>query len=158
MNAAGPQTQIDALTQQLASLQQALEASRIENTLLRQKLDALARRLFGKKSEQLDAAQLQLLLSGLSRSVVEVEPQNAPLPATPSRRARTHTQRLRVPDNLEVVREVVEPDLVLARPGPWKCISQEVSRLLDYQPGRFFWRETVRPKYVRVEDRKGVGS
>jgi len=35
-----------------------------ENTLLRQKLDALARRFFGKKSEQLDAARPELLLNG----------------------------------------------------------------------------------------------
>jgi len=35
---------------------------RQENELLRQKLDALARRLFGKRSEQLDANQLLLLL------------------------------------------------------------------------------------------------
>jgi transposase len=152
MNAAVLQTQIDALTQHNASLQQALEASRIENTLLRQKLDALARRVFGKKSEQLDAAQLQLLLNGLSEQAVETAEQGG-RPQGPPRRVRTHPQRLRVPDDLEVVREVIEPDLVLAQPGPWKCISQEISRLLDYQPGKFFWRETVRPKYVRVEDR-----
>jgi len=154
MNATGLQTQIDALTQQIGSLQQALEASRIENTLLRQKLDALARRIFGKQSEQLDATQLQLLLSGLAQSLVEPAPQTSLLPVAPAaRRVHTHPQRLRVPDDLEVVREVIEPDLVLARPGPWKCIGQEVSRLLDYQPGKFFWRETVRPKYVRVADR-----
>lgn len=154
MSAAGLQTQIDVLTQQLAALQQALEASRRENTLLRQKLDALARRMFGKQSEQLDAAQLQLLLSGLAQSIVEPSPQTSTLPAlaTP-RRVRTQVQRLRVPDHLEVVREVIEPDLVRAQPGQWKCIAQEVSRLLDYQPGKFFWRETVRPKYVRVADR-----
>ena len=64
MNLADLQTQIQLLQQQVASLQQALaqtrqalEESRRENTILRQKLDALARRFFGKKSEQLDAAQ-----------------------------------------------------------------------------------------------------
>lgn len=154
MNAAVLQTQIDALTQQIASLQQALEASRIENTLLRQKLDALARRLFGKKSEQLDAAQLQLLLSGLAQIDLQAAPQPSTLPALYApRRVRTNVQRLRVPEDLEVVREVIEPEIVKSQPGQWKCISQEVSRLLDYQPGKFFWRETVRPKYVRVADR-----
>ena len=38
---------------------------RQENEFLRQKLDALARQLFGKKSEQLDPAQLQLLFQEL---------------------------------------------------------------------------------------------
>ena len=74
MNAAQLQTQLDAMKEQITSLQQALEASRLENILLRQKLDALARRFFGKKSEQLDAAQLQLLLSGLRDNTVEAVP------------------------------------------------------------------------------------
>jgi len=39
------------LQQTLAQTRQALEPSRRENTILRQKLDALARRFFGKKSE-----------------------------------------------------------------------------------------------------------
>jgi septal ring factor EnvC (AmiA/AmiB activator) len=92
MNAALLQNQIDALTQQIGSLQQALEASRIENNLLRQKLDALARRLFGKQSEQLDAAQLQLLLSGLAQLDFQSAAQSSTLavasaprqPSTPS--------------------------------------------------------------------------
>jgi len=139
------------LQQQVASLQQALEASRRENTVLRQKLDVLARRFFGKKSEQLDAAQMELLLQGLADGRVEiVEEEEPPAP----RRPRAHTQRLRTPDHLEVVREVIEPELVQAEPQHYKRIGQETSRLLDYQPGKFFWRETVRPKYVRLEQRQ----
>ena len=36
---------------------------REENKLLRQKLDLLIRQMFGKKSEKLDPAQLELLFS-----------------------------------------------------------------------------------------------
>ncbi len=39
-----------------------MELSRQENTLLRQKIDALVRRVFGSSSERLDRAQLELLL------------------------------------------------------------------------------------------------
>jgi len=149
MTAAALQIEVETLREQNAALQQSLAAARIENTLLRQKLDALARRIFGKKTEQLSAAQLQLLLSGLAQEkVVELPTPTVSLVPVP-RRACSNPQRLRVPEDLEVVREVVEPDLVRAQPGPWKCIGQEVSRLLDYQPGKFFWRETIRPKYVR---------
>jgi len=51
------------------------------------------------------------------------------------------------------VRQVIEPELVLAEPEQWKKIGEEVSRRLDYQPGKFFWQETVRPKYVRADER-----
>lgn len=153
MDAAPLQTQIDAMSRQIVSLQQALEQSRIENTLLRQKLDALARRLFGKKSEQLDAAQLQLLLSGLTQQAVETAPKQSLLPLVAPRRTRRTPQRLITPESLEVVREVIEPDEVQGEPEHWKRIAEEVSRQLDFQPSKFFWRETVRPKYVRVDER-----
>lgn len=153
MKAADLQTQVRALREQVAVLQQALEQSRRENTLLRQKLDALARRFFGKKSEQLDAAQLELLLSGLGEAGVELPQAKEPPARLGPRPPRTPTRRLRTPDDLEVVRQVIEPEVVRAQPEQWKCIGQEVSRLLDYQPGKFFWQETVRPKYVRREQR-----
>ena len=151
MNPGPLQNEIDALRQQMTSLQQALEQARRENTILRQKLDALARRFFGKKSEQLDAAQLELLLSGLAEAGIELKEEEDEPPAP--RRPRTHTQRIRTPENLEVVREVIEPELVAAEPEQYKRIGQEVSRRLDYQPGKFFWQETVRPKYVRRDQR-----
>ena len=53
---------------------------------------------------------------------------------------------MRTPENLEVVREVIEPEWVQAEPEQWQRIGQEVSRQLDYQPGKFFGHETVRPK------------
>jgi transposase len=153
MNSASLQSQLRELREQVAVLQEALEQSRRENTILRQKLDALARRFFGKKSEQLNAAQLELLLSGWAEGSVELSEEKEP-PARPTPRPpRTHARRIRTPDNLEVVREVIEPELVQAEPEHWKCIGQEVSRQLDYQPGKFFWQETVRPKYVRRDQR-----
>jgi transposase len=147
MDVAVLQTELRALREQVTSLQR-------ENTLLRQKLDALARRFFGKKSEQLNAAQLELLMSGLADGSLELaEAEEPPAPFAP-RRHRTHSQRLRTPENLDVVREVIEPELVQAQPEHYQRIGQEVSRLLDYQPGKFYWRETVRPKYVRLAQRQ----
>jgi transposase len=125
MNPGPLQNQIDALCQQITSLQQALDASRRENTLLRQKLDALARRFFGKQSEHLDAAQLELLLSGLADGSMEITEEDEP-PALPvPRRPRTHTQRIRTPENLEVVREVIEPERVQAQPEQYQRIGQQ---------------------------------
>jgi len=152
MDPASLQTQLRQLSEQVAVLQEALEQSRQENRILRQKLDALARRFFGKKSEQLNAAQLELLLSGLSEGPEETPAEEDP-PVRPAPRRSSSPRRIRTPDNLEVVREVLEPELVQAEPDQWKRIGQEVSRQLDYQPGKFFWQETVRPKYVRRTQR-----
>jgi transposase len=159
MNLAQLQTQVQQLQQQMASLQetlaqtrQALEQSRRENTILRQKLDALARRFFGKKSEQLSAAQMELLLGGLLAGTVSPEKKEPPARPAP-RPSSASSQRIRTPDSLEVVRQVIEPDLVPAQGAHWKKIGEEVSRRLDYQPGKFFWQETVRPKYVRADQR-----
>jgi transposase len=148
MDPASLQTQLRQLSEQVAVLQEALDQSRQENKILRQKLDALARRFFGKKSEHLNAAQLELLLSGLTEGTEEA-PEEAEPPARPAPRRSSPPRRIRTPDNLEVVRQVIEPELVQAEPEQWKRIGQEVSRQLDYQPGKFFWQETVRPKYVR---------
>jgi transposase/regulator of replication initiation timing len=159
MNLAQLQTQIQRLQEQVASLQeilaqtrQALEESRRENTILRQKLDALARRFFGKKSEQLNAAQMEMLLNGLVGRMVSEEKKEPPARPAP-RPVSSSSQRIRTPDDLEVVRQVIEPDLVQAEPDQWKKIGEEISRRLDYQPGQFFWQETVRPKYVRADRR-----
>jgi len=56
------------------------------------------------------------------------------------------------PDDLEVVRQVIEPDLVQAEPDQWKKIGEEISRRLDYQPASSSGRN--RPaKYVRADRR-----
>src|SRR5437764_11396821 len=135
------------LTQQLADCQQALAAALRENQLLWQKVDWLVRRVFGSSSEKLDSAQLQLLL------LAEVPAAAAEaLPVAPSQRpgaARTRAPKApRLPDNLPVVEEVIDPEPVKAQPEKWRQIGQEVSEQLDYEPGRFLKRRTVRRTYV----------
>ena len=121
-----------------------------ENKLLRQKLDALARRLFGRSSEQLDAAQLLLLLQGFDESPKAPEPVAAEAPrrsteVSPPRKER----RPRMPAHLPVVEEIIEPEPVKACPGAWRRIGEEVTEQLDYEPARFLRRRIVRPTYVR---------
>jgi transposase len=152
------QQQVRQLGEENAALRAQLEQERRQNQLLRQKLDALARRFFGQKSEQLNAAQLELLCGGLMDNVAELPSSVPPTPVAglPStQRSACGPQRVRTPDNLEVVRQVVQPQEVTSEPERWKRIGQEVTRLLDYQPGKFFWQETVRPKYVRVNPPAG---
>ena len=127
-----------------------------EIKLLRQKLDALARRLFGKKSEQLDASQLELLLKEAEASEPGLGKGSGPeaLAAEPPRpnkaaSARPRDRKPRLPEHLPVIEEVIVPEPVQAAPELWRRIGEEVTEKLDYEPGRFLRRRTVRPKYVR---------
>ena len=139
------------LTRQLEAALSALsgmEALRRENQLLRQKLDQITRRFFGVSSEQLPSNQLELVLA-----LPEVEVEVRPGKIEPSPSAEKKTQRpvrkARVPEHLPVVEEVLEPDDVKAAPEQWRRIGEEVSEQLDYEPGRFFRRRLVRPRYVQ---------
>jgi transposase len=141
--------ELATLRELVSTLQTTLAAVQAENQLLRQKLDALARRLFGVSSEALNPAQLQLLLSlpelAVQPTATPAAPAVVPERATkPSKRARAP----RLPEHLPVVEEVIDPEPVKAAPQCWRCIGQEVSEQLDYEPGRFLRRRTVRRKYI----------
>ena len=143
--------ELAALREVVVSLKAALELSRQENTLLRQKIDLLVRRVFGSSSERLDRAQLELLLQlpALAETTTPIAAVEAP-PKKMVAVRKDHAPRL--PDNLPVVEEVIDPEPVKAAPQSWRCIGQEVSEQLDYEPARFLRRRIIRKKYVhRVE-------
>jgi transposase len=135
------------LADQLVQCQRELTATRQENLMLRQRIDLLVRRVFGSSSERLDRAQLELLpqLPALAEATPPVAVVEAPK-AEVSRSRKDRTPRL--PENLPVVEEVIEPAAVKAKPEHWRCIGQEVSEQLDYEPARFLRRRTIRKKYV----------
>jgi len=117
--------------------------------LLQQKIDLLVRKVFGASSEKLDGSQLDLFLlqsedapgkTEASSTLEEAEP-------SPSRRAVPPRSR-RLPDDLPVVEQILDPAEVSAQPEQWRCIGQEVSEQLDYEPARFLRRRLVRRKYV----------
>jgi transposase len=138
------------LAGQLEECREALAQSRRENELLRQKIDLLIRRVFGSSSERLDRAQLELLLQ-LPESLANEEPVESSTSKITSRSSRKeHTPRL--PENLPVIEEVIDPEPVKAQPQSWRCIGQEVSEQLDFEPARFLRRRTVRRKYVHRVD------
>ena len=135
------------LTELLAQCQAALAEAQRENALLRQKIDLLVRRVFGSSSEALDPAQLELLLSLPADAAVVVTPAVELVPEISVVRARKE-RTPRLPENLPVVEEIIEPEPVKTAPQDWRCIGQEVSEQLDYEPARFLRRRTIRRKYV----------
>ena len=139
-----------------AQLREHNERLERENALLRQKIDALIRRLFGRQSEQLDPAQLQMLLQGAENEPTpepeeSTEPTLETEPAS-SRPPTRHERTARWPEGLPVVEETLDPEPVKACPAEWRCIGAEVSEQLDYEPARFLRRRLIRRKFVRRGD------
>lgn len=151
---ADTQNELIQLRERVVTLEAALAAAQQENALLRQKVDALVRRVFGTSSEQIDPAQLELLLQ-LPAAAVSAASSAPPLPPLPEARAarprKGSTPRL--PEHLPVVEQVLDPEPVKTRPEAWRCIGQEVNEQLDYEPGRFLRRRIIRRKYVHRTDR-----
>jgi transposase len=138
------------------TLEQRLAEKEAENQLLRQKIDLLSRRIFGKSSEQLDPGQLELLFqleklppgkSEASSGLDDLE-EAAPASTAKARRKKSTRRAERIPENLPVVEEVIDPAEVLEQPENWRCIGEEVSEQLDYEPARFLRRRVVRRKFV----------
>jgi transposase len=133
------------MTPREQELLQTVNELRIENALLRQKIDLLVKRVFGSSSEQLDKNQLELLAQPETSATV------AAIVAAPEKERveRSRQERTtRLPENLPVVEEVLDPEPVKAQPEQWRLIGQEISEQLDYEPGRFLRRRVVRRKYV----------
>ncbi|MFT3990025.1 MAG: IS66 family transposase [Luteolibacter sp.] len=131
-----------------------------ENELLRQKLDLVLRKLFGKSSEQLDPAQLELLLDPPGKAPASLPPNDAPEEeaAAPNAVASPEPsspkpRRPRLSEHLPVVEETLLPEAVKACPDAWRRIGEEHSDRLDYQPARIFIHRLIRPVFVRTTDR-----
>ena len=150
---ADPQNELTQLRARVVTLEAALLAAQQENALLRQKVDALVRRVFGASSETLDPAQLELLLADghLAAATPAPVPPLPPLPEPRTSRARKDPTP-RLPENLPLIEIILEPEPVQAQPAAWRCIGQEVNEQLDYEPGRFLRRRTIRRKYVHRTD------
>lgn len=129
---------------------------RKENELLRQKLDLLIRRVFGRKSEKLDANQLELLLGDLDKMSSPPASEVAATPEAETTRRKPTPRQPRCPDHLPVVTEIIDPDPVTGNPAAFRQIGEEVSEQLDYEPGRFLRRRTVRRIWVKRRDPDGA--
>lgn len=130
-----------------------LAAARLRITLLEGKLDALAKSLFGKKSEALDANQLLILFQEFATPGPATgkgfgpEEAEAPRPRRPYQPRERHP---RLPEHLPVVEEVLIPLEVQENPNAFRKIGEEASERLDYNPAQFVRLRTVRPKFVKI--------
>ena len=123
-----------------------------ENELLRQKLDALARKVFGKSSEQLDKDQLQLLLEGLEVKKPEVDGLDAqeakPSTSTKPRKKR-ESRQASIPAGIATESIILIPEEVQCRPELYREVGEEITEKLDYDPAQFRLIITRRKKFVK---------
>lgn len=137
----------EALTRELGQCKAELSAAQRQIEVLRQKVDWLVRRVFGSMSEKLDPAQLELLLHLPHPSTTPTPAAQADL-ESPTRVTPHRAREPRLPEHLPVVEEIIEPEVVKAEPEAWRCIGEEVSEQLDYEPARFVRRRLIRRRYV----------
>ena len=153
------------LTQENEALRTKNQEQEVVIKLLREKIDLLVRKVFGKSSEQLDDAQLTLMLQGedsvpkkepaSGSDVTDLEAELAKGEKELKQSTKPRNERkLRIPEHLPVSETIViEPDEVKAAPQAWRKMGEAVTEQLDYQPGKFSRKLIVRPKYVRIEER-----
>lgn len=115
-------------------------------------VQAFKRAMFGRRSEKLDPAQLELALEEAEQEFAEAraEKDAADPPLKAARTTRRHTNRGALPAYLPRVETVVEPES-LDCPccgGALHRIGEDVSERLDVIPAQFRVLVTRRPKYA----------
>lgn len=147
----------------IATLEAELTRAERENAALRQQLDALCQKLFGKKSERVSADQLRLAFAQLAEELKpREEPTEMDTGERPGKRHRSParpTGRRPLPADLPRERveiDVPEADKRCACGGLKTRIGDAVSEKLDYVPARLRVIETVRPKYACPRCHEGV--
>ena len=159
--------QVASLTEQNRQLREEVDRLQQEKRVLRLKIDALSRKLFGRSSEKLNPGQLQLLFDTLAQEALSASapasgtapadpaapgdpaPDNTPAAPAPVRKKRSLAELI---ENLPATTIVLTPPEVEADPTAWRATgASETTKLLDYTPGHFSVRIILRPKYVPVD-------
>ena len=157
---------IAALDQQRRTLEDKLVQSQREIAALKNKVDALCRKLFGKKSEKVDPRQLALVLEQLKNEGAEwgdpVEMDSGE-PVRWKERVvkRPRSGRQPLPKHLPrrvVVIDVPAAEKTCACGGEKAKIGEAVSEKLDFIPSRLEVVQTVLPKYACPRCHEGVVS
>lgn len=139
----------------VSSLSSQLQIEKLGRERAQWKVKDLLRRMFGAKSERLNAAQ-GLLFDAASAAehaaaVVREAIKRASAAIKPARR---HGTRRTAPDNLPI-RDTVKIDLPEEQKAGLVWIRNEVSYEQDYQPSQFYRRAFVRPVYAHPQKLHG---
>lgn len=122
----------------------------LERDAAKAKLQALLKRYFGRSSEKLDPNQLALAWAAVEANrALATPPPPAPVarqPRTPSVRRAQRLEDLPVLETIIVDLPAAEK---LAADGTALVkIREEITDEVDYQPGKLFRRQIIRPVYA----------
>jgi len=143
---------IQKLTEKLISTQRQL-------SILQHQMEQMLRRLYGRKSEQLNPNQLMfdnIVIEAIEQNRKDASPE-APLETSIRKTAatRTHHGRVPIPEHLErveILLDVPEEEKINPETGePLKVIGVEVSEKLEYRPGKLVVNVYKRPQYGMPE-------
>ena len=121
---------------------------------LQQQIEQLVRHIYGQKSEKFIPEPSQF---ALGFELPALEEKEKPKQVISYEREKpnsknNHKGRLPLPDHLPRVEEVREPK---ENVSGLKKIGEEVSEILECEPGKLFVRKIIRPKYAK-ENNEGV--
>lgn len=144
-----------SLQDKIAQRDRVIVRQAAEIVTLKQTIDALCRRIFGKSSEQIDPAQLELQLAGelAKEAATDVPEDPGPAAEIPThKKAPKKARAPRIPEHLPIVREELDPPEVLLNPNEFRRIGEEVREQLGFKPAEFYRVQLVRGKFVRKDD------
>ena len=141
---------VQVLQRERDEAQLLLAHTALERDAAKAKLQALLKRYFGRSSEKLDPNQLALAWAAVEADQVLATP---PPPAAVERQPRTpsvrRAQRLEDLPVLErIIVDLPEAEKIAADGTVLVKIREEITDEVDYQPGKLFRRQIIRPVYA----------
>src|SRR5574340_1238035 len=138
-----------------------LESTQRQLTTLQHQMEQMLRRLYGRKSEQLNPNQLMfdaIVLQSLEQNNNFPQPA-VTVPAQPAvlkpRKPSPHHGRVPIPEHLErveILLDIPEGKKVCPETGETlKVIAVEISEKLEYRPGKLIVNVYKRPQYALPE-------
>ena len=131
-------------------------------TMLRNQIEELLRRVYGRRSEKLHPDQLMfdpLIMEAINQpevsptALVEMPEKLTPPTKNIKKAKGRHPGRIPIPEHLErreILLDIPEEDKVCPKTGkPLKKIGEEISEKLEYRPGKLIVNVYRRPKYAR---------
>jgi transposase len=139
-------------------LQKEVVELRCENTYLKEQLDWFKRQIFGKKSERIasDLNSCQMQLEGFEAEGTQDKEQIQTVPAhTRKKPNRNGQDAITLDPNLPVkttILDIPEEEKICKETGtPLVQIGVETSHKLAHEPGSYYIKEIIRPKYAHPQ-------